>query len=75
MPLPGETIGTTAFDGETEAAIFPGDLPQNPHEALDGKLEESLRFVRFRPPPLRDGNFPHIRLDRSLEFLIGDRFA
>ncbi len=73
-PLPGETIGTTSFDGETEAAIFPGDLPRDPRDALDGTLEGALRFVRFRPPPMKDGVFPHIRLDRTLEFLLGDRF-
>ena len=37
-----------------------------------------FRFLRFRPPPLEhDGNnapaLPHIRLDRALQFLIGDR--
>ena len=75
IPLPGETIGQTRFDGETEAAIFPGDLPRDPRDAIDGTMEGSLRFVRFRPPPLKDGTFPHIRLDRTLEFLLGDRFA
>lgn len=74
-PLPGETIGSTVFDGETEAAIFPGDLSLNPKAALDGSLEGALKFVRFRPPPLRDGGYPHIRLDRAMEFLLGDRFA
>ncbi|MGE0233764.1 MAG: YcjX family protein, partial [Flavobacteriaceae bacterium] len=36
------------------------------------------RFIRFRPPlvtPSEDGAYhlPHIRLDRALQFLIGDR--
>ncbi len=75
VPQRGEKIGSTTFDGETEAAIFPGDLPANSLDALDGTLQEKLKFVRFRPPPLKDGAFPHIRLDRSLEFLLGDRFA
>jgi predicted YcjX-like family ATPase len=40
--------------------------------------EVALRFLRFRPPRLEramDGlpTLPHIRLDRALEFLIGDR--
>ena len=26
-PLEGETIGDEIFDGQTETAIFPGDLP------------------------------------------------
>ncbi len=73
-PLPGEHVGDTQFDGATEAAIFPGDLPAEAAKALDGSLEGALKFVRFRPPPLRDGAFPHIRLDRAMEFLLGDRF-
>ena len=37
-----------------------------------------FRFLRFRPPLLErdtDGEpmLPHIRLDRALQFLIGDR--
>jgi len=39
-----------------------------------------FRFLRFRPPKLeRDGTeepaLPHIRLDRALQFLIGDKLA
>ena len=39
-----------------------------------------MRFIRFRPPALtqidaegKPAVLPHIRLDRALEFLIGDR--
>jgi predicted YcjX-like family ATPase len=44
-----------------------------------GKADETdYRFLRFRPPLLElagDGApaLPHIRLDRALQFLIGDR--
>jgi predicted YcjX-like family ATPase len=38
-----------------------------------------VKFVRFRPPPLREeagfaGSlaWPHVRLDRAMEFLLGD---
>ena len=75
IPQAGEVIGNTTFDGKSEAAIFPGDLPTNSLDALDGKQQGKLKFLRFRPPPLKDGTFPHIRLDRTLEFLLGDRFA
>jgi uncharacterized protein len=82
IPVKGEELGGESFDGKAEAAIFPGDLPEDPHAALDGSLEGELRFVRFRPPLIKaDGpasataTFPHIRLDRTLEFLIGDRLA
>lgn len=74
-PEKGESINGQLFDGETEAAIFPGDLPENPRQALDGSLEGRLKFVRFRPPLLKQETFPHIRLDRAIEFLIGDRLA
>jgi predicted YcjX-like family ATPase len=45
-----------------------------------GADETDFRFVRFRPPPLEtaaDGTpaLPHIRLDRALQFLIGDRLT
>lgn len=74
IPQAGEELGAS-FDGETEAAIFPGDLPPDPAAALNGALEGQLKFVRFRPPLLKDVTFPHIRLDRTIEFLIGDRFT
>jgi uncharacterized protein len=84
-PLAGETIGGESFDGETETAVFPGDLPKSPDALFDaGALAgqtRAIRFVRFRPPRLErsaDGvtlSLPHIRLDRALQFLIGDRLA
>lgn len=85
VPLKGERIGTTVFDGIKEAAIFPGDLPADPREALDRARSAkpgSLSLVRFRPPAINaepaDGKaatLPHIRLDRALEFLISDYLA
>jgi uncharacterized protein len=74
IPQKGEEIDGTVFDGKKEAAIFTGDLPTDPQKALDGSLEGELQFVRFRPPALKDENFPHIRLDRAVEYLVGDRF-
>jgi predicted YcjX-like family ATPase len=85
-PLHGETIGRERFDGETETAIFPGDLPARPDllfkPANDvDSTAPGLRFVRFRPPRLErtaEGvslSLPHIRLDRALQFLIGDQLA
>jgi uncharacterized protein len=75
IPQQGETIGSETFNGKSEVAIFPGDLPADPEEALRGGLEGALRFVRFRPPLTVGKSFPHIRLDRTLEFLLGDRFS
>jgi len=51
---------------------------EHPESIRQGSLIPDLRFVRFRPPLLErtsDGlrlSLPHIRLDRALEFLIGD---
>ncbi len=82
-PLKGETIDGERFDGKTETAIFPGDLPAKPELALEaaGQGDAPMRFVRFRPPQIErstDGmklSLPHIRLDRALQFLIGDKLA
>lgn len=86
-PLAGERIGEETFDGESETAIFPGDLPDNPAKLIQVAASENpdadplVRFVRFRPPRLErtaEGltlSLPHIRLDRALQFLIGDRLA
>jgi uncharacterized protein len=78
--MAGETLDSHAFNGTDEAAVFPGDLPDDPALALDPDSEGlALRFLRFRPPVAErsaDGRLralPHIRLDRALEFLIGDR--
>jgi predicted YcjX-like family ATPase len=86
-PLKGERINGETFDGKTETAIFPGDLPIDINllfETLDAhslQRDAPVRFVRFRPPRLErtaEGvslSLPHIRLDRALQFLIGDHLA
>ena len=90
VPIAGETIAGEIFDGETEAAIFPGDLPDDPTDLLrsDNRFHGSVtfpqnadfRFLRVRPPVLEYTEkgvpaLPHIRLDRALQFLIGDRLV
>lgn len=83
VPMPGQRIGTKVFDGTEQAAVFPGDLPEDPKAALSPDAGPvGLNFVRFRPPrllpPGPDGEMPalpHIRLDRALEFLLGDWLA
>jgi len=88
-PAAGEIASGEIFDGQTEVATFPGDLPLDPDALFNGEgafrglstaaAEKSdFRFLRFRPPPLEhDGAnepaLPHIRLDRALQFLIGDK--
>ncbi len=71
-----------------EAALHPGDLPDDPERVLAearpeaargrGWLGGDLRVMDFLPPRPggRQGDGPpHLRLDRALEFLIGDRLA
>lgn len=79
-PEAGEVIDGEVFDGLAEAAIFPGELPADPQDVLAGAIPPgSFRFPRFRPPKIaldaagRPAPLPHIRLDRALDFLIGDR--
>lgn len=84
-PIKGETIGDETFDGKTETAVFPGDLPADTESLFAAADADqpgaAIRFVRFRPPKLErseDGvtlSLPHIRLDRAIQFLIGDRLA
>src|ERR1700761_9143113 len=85
-PAADETAG---FDGSTEVATFPGDLPDDPELLFSGNgafgglsslppEKTDFRFLKFRPPRLeRQGEaepvLPHIRLDRALQFLIGDK--
>lgn len=72
-PLKGEKFGGQTFDGETETAVFPGDLPKDLSEVPTKNVENTFHFIRFRPP-VSDGAqaLAHIRLDRAIEFLIGD---
>jgi len=88
-PALGEVADGQTFDGETEVATFPGDLPTDLDELFRGDAafrgltaaaadKADYRFLKFRPPRLeRNGTeepaLPHIRLDRALQFLIGDR--
>jgi hypothetical protein len=88
-PMSGETADGEVFDGNTEVATFPGELPEDPQAMFEGETAFSglangqgegtdFRFLRFRPPRLapegeNEATLPHIRLDRALQFLIGDR--
>lgn len=79
-PLAGETLNGETFDGKSRTAVFPGDLPEDPAALFDATREpDELKFLRFRPPKLEQSeagttlSLPHIRLDRALEFLIGDK--
>ena len=82
IPLPGETFGGKTFDGIRETVFFPGDLPADPAAALAQGRGQDVRIIRFRPPRITGTSastapqaWPHIRFDRALNFLIGDKLA
>src|SRR5579859_6880441 len=88
-PMSGEKADGEVFDGNTEVATFPGELPDDPQALFEGENAfrglaggqdggADFRFLRFRPPHLvKEGEngavLPHIRLDRAMQFLMGDR--
>lgn len=78
-PEKGENLGKQTYDGETEIALFPGDLPKKPESVFQtNDTPIALNFMRFLPPQKLarteqgDPILPQIRLDRAVDFLIGD---
>ncbi|WP_424927536.1 YcjX family protein [Amaricoccus tamworthensis] len=84
----GETIKVVRGrlqDTGKSAALFPGNLPENPSDILnparmrEGDWSDAAYSVTKFAPPILDltpGEAPpHIRLDRAAEFLIGDRLT
>lgn len=80
-PIAGEKLDGTVYDGKTEIALFPGDLPERPDSLFEDGTPVALNFLRFTPPQKLESNadgepvLPHIRFDRALDYLIGDRMA
>lgn len=80
-PIKGEVLDGTAYDGKTEIALFPGDLPERPDSLFEDGTPVTLNFLRFTPPQKLDRNangdvvLPHIRFDRALDYLVGDWLA
>ena len=77
-PQKGEMLDGVVYDGKTEIALFPGDLPEHPETLFEDGRPVALNFLRFEPPQRIDRNaegtavLPHIRFDRALDYLIGD---
>jgi uncharacterized protein len=63
-------------EGDKPIALFPGEVPVDipaPEDWVEGRFN----FVEFKPPRLNNAQtsgWPHIRMDRALEFLLGDKF-
>ncbi|WP_419208585.1 YcjX family protein [Photobacterium leiognathi subsp. mandapamensis] len=53
--------------------LFPGEVPKRlPNEAF--WQQHSFDFINFRPLPQQsDEPLPHIRMDKALEYLLGDK--
>ncbi|TCO71180.1 YcjX family protein [Rhodovulum euryhalinum] len=73
------------LDTGREAALYPGELPEDPAVLLDPAregaedwLDAEYDIMRFAPARLTlkpgDGP-PHIRLDKAADFLFGDRLG
>lgn len=78
-----DCVRGTLLDTGKQAAFYPGELPEDParllNPARDGAekwLDQDYQIMSFAPAPLTlkpgDGP-PHIRLDKAVQFLIGDR--
>lgn len=80
---PVDVVRGRLLETGEEAALFPGNLPEDPaallapaRQGADAWEDAAYSVPRFAPPRLTlapgEGP-PHIRLDRAAEFLIGDR--
>ena len=64
------------IDSDKPIALFPGEVPVEvpmPEDWIEGRFH----FLEFKPPRLANvhgSGLPHIRFDRALEFLLGDKF-
>ena len=80
-PLQGEALDGVTYDGKTEIALFPGDLPERPDSLFEDGNPVALNFLRFAPPQQLERNasgdvvLPHIRFDRAIDYLVGDWLA
>jgi len=62
------------LDDGSGVTLYPGDVPNQLPDA-DFWQHQGFDFPSFRPPhvPL-DAPLPHIRMDKALDYLLGDKF-
>jgi len=80
---PIDMVRGTLLESGKQAAFYPGALPDDPSHILSPAqsgaqkwLDQDYENMRFAPAPLtlRPGDGPpHMRMDRAVQFLIGDR--
>lgn len=65
-------IRGTTLDGDP-MTVFPGEVPKK-LPAADYWQSQGFEFTSFRPKEgITDEPLPHIRMDKALEYLIGDK--
>lgn len=75
-PVSGTNYQGQTFDGKKPIIFFPGDLPENTQTLFKNNQDlPPLDIVSFAPPAPEENKalMPHIRLDRALNMLIGDK--
>lgn len=77
-PENGTVFEGRHFNGREEICLFPGDLPEDIKSAVsEHRKLPDFQILNFAPPNQKDGEtpLPHIRLDRALNMLIGDKLT
>jgi predicted YcjX-like family ATPase len=79
---PLDCVRGTLLDSGKQAAVYPGELPDDPakllgpaREGAEKWLGGDYQIMSFAPAKMElkpDQGPPHIRLDKAAEFLIGD---
>lgn len=67
----------TPVGRDAPTVLFPGEI-LDPHEPFPAGIAQPYRFLDFRPPlgVDREGlGLPNIRLDQTMQFLLGDYLA
>ena len=79
-PMKGEQFQGKTFNGQDPVLLFPGDLPDEISGAETNQTENDtissgdIDIIKFAPPnPEEPPKMPHIRLDRALNMLLGDK--
>ncbi len=84
-PQKGTNFHGQTFDGKTETILFPGELEPNLANEIsstqnenitESENNEAIEIINFAPPSIDESTpnkMPHIRLDRALNMLIGDK--
>jgi predicted YcjX-like family ATPase len=83
IPMAGEKLDHTIFNGKIQVVVFPGDLPADATALVRGRVDPTpIRVLCFQPPRMtleldngEASQLAHIRLDRALDFLMGDKLA